>query len=88
MRCVCWLPISCIGSLLVLSGASLSQDKKNPKTGETNTPPAFGERKFTKLRPGDPAPDFTLPDLKKTKEIKLSSFKDKKPVVLIFGSYT
>ncbi|MSQ93556.1 MAG: redoxin domain-containing protein [Gemmataceae bacterium] len=40
------------------------------------------------LRAGDPAPDFTLPDLKKTKEVKLSSFQGKKPVVLIFGSYT
>jgi hypothetical protein len=38
---------------------------------------------------GDVAPDFELP-LAKTpkKSVKLSSFKDKKPVALIFGSYT
>ena len=38
---------------------------------------------------GEPAPDFTLPfatDSKKT--VTLSSFKGKKPVALIFGSYT
>jgi len=38
--------------------------------------------------PGKEAPDFTLktPDGKKT--IKLSSFRGKKPVVLIFGNFT
>jgi len=38
---------------------------------------------------GAEAPDFklkTLADAKK--EVKLSDFKGKKPVVLIFGSYT
>jgi len=38
---------------------------------------------------GAEAPDFqlkTLADAKK--EVKLSDFKEKKPVVLIFGSYT
>ena len=71
-----------------LPGIGTSQGKKDSKTGEINTPPAKGERKTTTLRVGDPAPDFTLPDMKKTKEVSLSSFKDKKPVVLIFGSYT
>lgn len=37
---------------------------------------------------GQPAPDFNLKQLGKDKFIKLSSFRDKKPVVLIFGSYT
>ncbi len=38
---------------------------------------------------GENAPDFKLKVLTNSKtEIKLSSFKDKKPVVLIFGSYT
>jgi peroxiredoxin len=64
------------------------QGKKDPKTGEINTPAAKGERKTTALRSGDMAPDFTLPDLKKTKDMKLSSYQGKKPVVLIFGSYT
>lgn len=52
------------------------------------------------LRPGDPAPDFTLTRLDKSGQVQLSSFFETgsgsantspangKPVVLIFGSYT
>jgi hypothetical protein len=83
-----WLPMCSMGLMLILPEVGVGQGKKDPKTGEINTPAAKGERKTTALRPGDPAPDFTLPDLKKTKEVKLSSFQGKKPVVLIFGSYT
>lgn len=62
--------------------------KQVKKPGEVNTPPARGERKNDSLRVGDPAPDFSLPRLKDKGEVKLSSFQGKKPVVLIFGSYT
>ena len=43
-----------------------------------------------KLKVGDPAPDFELKYEGKTKAgtVKLSSFKGKQPVVLVFGSYT
>lgn len=40
---------------------------------------------------GADAPDFTLyrlDDKKQEKPVKLSDFEGKKPVVLIFGSYT
>jgi len=42
------------------------------------------------LELGDPAPDFELSRLggKENETVKLSSFKGKQPVVLIFGSYT
>ena len=40
------------------------------------------------LRIGDPAPDFTLPTADKTSEMRLSSFRGRMPVVLVFGSYT
>jgi hypothetical protein len=45
------------------------------------------------LRPGDTAPDFTLPLLNQAVpneagSVTLSSFRGRKPVVLIFGSYT
>ncbi|HEX3821342.1 MAG TPA: hypothetical protein VHW45_13485 [Candidatus Sulfotelmatobacter sp.] len=41
------------------------------------------------LHIGDPAPDFTLSKLDKSGSIQLSSFSaQKRPVVLIFGSYT
>ena len=37
---------------------------------------------------GDIAPDFTLFDVTGTKSVTLSDFRGKKPVVLVFGSYT
>ena len=41
------------------------------------------------LHPGDPAPDFSLSNLEKTDRIQLSAFAhQRRPVVLIFGSYT
>jgi hypothetical protein len=85
-----WLCGSLCGILFVVGNGKIGmgQGKKDEKTGEINTPAAKGERKTTKLRAGDPAPDFTLADMKKKNEVTLSSFQNKKPVVLIFGSYT
>lgn len=41
------------------------------------------------LSVGDAAPDFTLTKIDKTGQVQLSSFTaQKKPVVLVFGSYT
>ncbi len=37
---------------------------------------------------GDMAPDFVLHDTTGINQIRLSDFRDKKPVVLIFGSHT
>ena len=38
---------------------------------------------------GDPAPDFELPRLDdRSQTVRLSDFKGKRPVALIFGSYT
>ncbi len=37
---------------------------------------------------GDKAPDFELCDVRGENPVKLSDFRGKKPVVLIFGSYT
>ena len=39
-------------------------------------------------RVGDPAPDFTLSDIRGENTIRLSDFRGKKPVALIFGSFT
>jgi len=58
------------------------------RPGEIITPAAKGERLPDKLKVGDPAPDFSLPDSTGKKEIRLSSFKGTRPVVLIFASYT
>lgn len=40
------------------------------------------------LQPGELAPDFTLSKAKSADTISLSSFRGKKPVALLFGSYT
>ena len=45
---------------------------------------------LNKLAPkaGDLAPDFTLSDISGTDSVTLSDFRGKKPVALIFGSFT
>ena len=62
--------------------------KKAGRPGEIITPAAKGERIADKLKVGDLAPDFTLPLVNGKGELKLSSVHGKKPVVLIFASYT
>jgi Ca2+-binding EF-hand superfamily protein len=62
--------------------------KKPGRPGEVITPAAKAERHKDALKTGDLAPDFTLPDLKGTRELTLSSYRGQKPVVLIFASYT
>ena len=37
---------------------------------------------------GEVAPDFTVTDVTGTESVTLSAFRGKKPVVLVFGSYT
>ena len=68
--------------------SELLTSKDGRRRGEVITPAAKGERQQDQLRVGDEAPDFTLPDKTGKREIALSSFRDQKPVVLIFASYT
>ena len=39
-------------------------------------------------RAGDMAPDFTLYDIEGKDSVTLSDFRGKKPVALVFGSFT
>ena len=39
-------------------------------------------------RVGEMAPDFDLPTIDRKTRVRLSSFRGKRPVVLVFGSYT
>ena len=41
-----------------------------------------------KFKPGDMAPDFSLNVIHKNRAVKLSSFRNRRPVALVFGSYT
>jgi hypothetical protein len=40
------------------------------------------------LKAGDAAADFELPTVDKQSSVRLSSFRGRQPVVLVFGSYT
>ena len=45
-------------------------------------------RRVDTVHEGDVAPDFRLKMLNGRRRVRLSQFRGKKPVVLIFGSYT
>jgi hypothetical protein len=51
-------------------------------------PPMWKRARAGNLKPGDAAPDFTLPTLDHRETVRLSSFRGSRPVVLVFGSYT
>ena len=72
----------------VLDLSELLTSKDGRRRGEIITGAAKGERHKDQLNVGDDAPDFTLPDKSGKHEITLSSFRDRRPVVLIFASYT
>lgn len=80
---------TCILTVALLGSASgQTPNRAGALPGEEFTPPAQGERLPDRLKTGDAAPEFTLPDTSGKKEVSLSSFQGKKPVVLIFGSCT
>ena len=66
------------GMVFVLAAVALGQG-----TPATSPKPAPTPAPYDKLKVGDMAPDFTLPDLKGNK-VKLSDFRGKKNVVLAF----
>ena len=51
-------------------------------------PPLWRKARAGRLQAGDPAPDFDLPAVDKQSRVRLSSFQGRRPVVLVFGSYT
>ncbi len=48
------------------------------------------QKKYDALAPkiGDVSPDFELHDANSENPVRLSDFRDRKPVALMFGSYT
>jgi hypothetical protein len=67
-------------ALLAAGDAASAQQRPKRQRGDLRMPDT--------LRVGDPAPDFKLKTKDGSREITLSIFKGKRPVVLIFGSYT
>ena len=50
--------------------------------------PAQKELNTNAPKMGDMAPDFTLYDVEGQNSVTLSNFRGKKPVALVFGSFT
>jgi hypothetical protein len=50
--------------------------------------PLWMSARAGKLQVGQTAPDFSLKAANAGPEVRLSSFRGKRPVVLVFGSYT
>jgi Ca2+-binding EF-hand superfamily protein len=73
-----------------LNAAFSKVDKNGDGAVGTSELPRRRSRARVRLpRRGDPAPDFELPFSSNPKKtVKLSSFAGKRPVALIFGSYT
>jgi hypothetical protein len=84
------LPRLAIALLLIsLTNAALAQ----PRSGGRQRPDRGGPSRRAMQAPdnlkiGAPAPDFKLRTADGKREVQLSSFKGKRPVVLVFGSYT
>lgn len=55
----------------------MKKDRAWQKKYETSAP-----------KPGDMAPDFELYDINGEKLVRLSDFRVRKPVALVFGSFT
>lgn len=88
MPCLCLL--AAIGVWpTVGAGQNAARNRRfGAREGEVITPPARSERHQDSLAAGQAAPDFTLADPAGKTEFKLSEFREKRPVVLVFGSLT
>jgi len=68
--------------------SELVQEIKFNKSFRTSLMPAQKALDAKAPRAGDMAPDFTLYDIAGKDSVTLSDFRGKKPVALVFGSYT
>ena len=75
-------PLSTLAALVLAAGALVAAQNGR------SVPLGPQDRSEGALRPGDPAPDFTLEPRGGGTPVRLSSFRDKSPVALVFGSYT
>jgi hypothetical protein len=65
-----------------------SGDQPRQRRAWRGAPPVARHRPEGSLMVGDPAPDFDLSIQGGKGRVRLSSFKNRKPVALVFGSYT
>ena len=77
--------------VVLVSSEQVQAQKQQSKKGVKKSSSLSRRFRFKDtLKVGDKAHDFTLKKLnsKKKKTVTLSGFQGKKPVVLVFGSYT
>ena len=77
-----------LGCLCLSAGESAAQKPKRPQQSHTRKPFNRPGRAADTLKVGDLAPNFSLKNLDGPNKITLSDHRGKKPVVLVFGSYT
>ncbi|MBI3839640.1 MAG: hypothetical protein HY288_17095 [Planctomycetia bacterium] len=73
----------CLGCVAASSAAAQESLRGPRRPGAGDDP-----RREGALKAGDLAPDFTLSTLDGKRKITLSDFRGKRPVALMFGSYT
>jgi len=76
-----------IAAVLLFAVALLPAQPPGPSPRAKAVMKEMGHGEGT-LRPGDLAPDFNLRKVKSEDSVRLSSFRGKTPVALIFGSFT
>lgn len=76
--------------LLTMQALAQTPQNERPRPGTERRRPAPNRpmRQPDKLKLGDEAPTFTLKSLDGKKSFTLADFKGRKPVALVFGSYT
>lgn len=74
------LPSLVLATAFLFTTTALQAQRPGKSRGDMRT--------STNLKVGDMAPDFKLKMNDGSKEVQLSSLRGKKPVVLVFGSYT
>lgn len=84
-RCLCqWLAIVTIAIAASIGAAWWLDQEKRPLRHTWQMP----HDTHTRLEAGVLAPDLMLPALSDSQPLHLASYRDKKPVVLLFGSFT
>ena len=81
-------PFRAAVALLSAAAVCLAQQQPRPGAQQKGGKRPGDLRAQTNLRVGDTAPDFKLKNKEGDREVQLASFRGKKPVVLVFGSYT
>ncbi len=80
----------CLGAVCAIAlGQAPGPKKGNPeqKKQAAKWTKVMGRGEGT-LKPGEPAPDFELPKLRSEQKVRLSQFRGRRPVALVFASYT